>query len=529
MTAARASAPRFQSLLLSSLLEERELLTKLGAVSLVGGLLALGVPQLSRMTMDEALPTTSPRMLLALSAGAVLIGAHQAWAGWIEDRSSTALGARVERSSLDTLFGSFLSSDYALLRKRDAGWMGDTLGGASGVVYGYVSTFVTFVTQGAFTLAYLGLLLSESVLATLLVLLASAGIAGLSWGFARWESKLAKTALDASSRQQELLNVLLASLASLRGLFCTRRLGAEWTDSLRTATVTATERARASTLRTLVVSGAGRTLGIAITTWSIYACVASHLGIGEMMMLSSIAAGLSASLLAISGAWLSFRTLEPQFDRMNELLAAAPAQRGEAVAGAQTDDAIVLEGVWQRYSEDGRWILEDRSFRVERNSFTRLDAPSGSGKSTLLRVLAGLLTPSRGRVSIFGLDARAARHLVLYVPQHCNLLEASIGENLRLLSGASDEGIQRVAELTGLCDLLASLPMGVETPVAARGHNLSSGQRQLVILTAAFASQRPVLLLDESLSQIDVRTRRRMQWPALLHNRTVIAVEHARG
>jgi len=118
---------------------------------------------------------------------------------------------------------------------------------------------------------------------------------------------------------------------------------------------------------------------------------------------------------------------------------------------------------------------------------------------------------------------------VLYVPQHCNLLEASIGENLRLLSGASDQEIQRVAELTGLSELLASLPMGVETPVAARGHNLSSGQRQLVILTAAFASQRPVLLLDESLSQIDVRARRRMQWPALLHNRTVIAVEHARG
>ena len=86
-----------------------------------------------------------------------------------------------------------------------------------------------------------------------------------------------------------------------------------------------------------------------------------------------------------------------------------------------------------------------------------------------------------------------------------------------------------MAELTGLSDLLASLPMGVETPVAARGQNLSSGQRQLIILTAAFASDRPVLLLDESLSQIDVRSRRRMNWSALLENRTVVAVEHARG
>jgi len=59
--------------------------------------------------------------------------------------------------------------------------------------------------------------------------------------------------------------------------------------------------------------------------------------------------------------------------------------------------------------------------------------------------------------------------------------------------------------------------------------NIGRGQRQLIILTAAFASDRPVLLLDESLSQIDARSRRRMNWPALIENRTVVAVEHARG
>jgi hypothetical protein len=45
----------------------------------------------------------------------------------------------------------------------------------------------------------------------------------------------------------------------------------------------------------------------------------------KVMMLTSVAAGLSASLLAISGAWLGFRTLEPQFERVNELLSAMPS------------------------------------------------------------------------------------------------------------------------------------------------------------------------------------------------------------
>ncbi len=528
-TAGALTAPRrFQALLRESLLSERQLLQKLGAVALVGALLALGMPQISRMAMDEALPTTSPRMLLALALAAVLVGAHQAWAGWIEDRTTMALGARIERGSLDTLFSSLLSSDYSQLRKRDSGWMGDTLGGASGVVYGYVGAFVTFVTQGAFALAYLGLLISSSPLATVLVALASFGLAFLSWAFSTWEAKLARVALDASSKQQALLNVLLVSLASLRGLFCTRRLGAEWQQTLRSSTLAANQRNRAALVRGLVVGGAGRALGLAITIWAIYVCVSNASGIGEMMMITSIAAGLSGSLLALSGAWLGFRALEPQFERMNELLASARPEP-ERVLPQETDDAIVIDSVWFRYSEDARWVLENHCWRVERNDFVRLDSPSGSGKSTLLRLLSGMLTPARGSLRIFGVDAREARHLVLYVPQHSSLLEASIGENLRLLSGASDDEIQRVARHTGLTELLETLPMGVETPVAAQGQNLSSGQRQLVVLTAAFASKRPVLLLDESLSQIDTGLRNRMNWPALLKNRTVIAVEHARG
>jgi ATP-binding cassette subfamily B protein len=74
--------------------------------------------------------------------------------------------------------------------------------------------------------------------------------------------------------------------------------------------------------------------------------------------------------------------------------------------------------------------------------------------------------------------------------------------------------------------MLQSLPMGEETRVAAQGQNLSSGQRQLILLTAAFASNREVLLLDEATGQIDAQTRGRFDRAALTQRRTVIRVEH---
>jgi ABC-type bacteriocin/lantibiotic exporter with double-glycine peptidase domain len=521
-----APARTFQRLLLEALLAERPLLVELGVLALVGALFGLGLPQISRMAIDEALPTTSPRLLLALTVGALLVGAHQAWAGWLEDKTATELGARLERGSLDRLLGALLDSDYALLKQRDAGWMGDTLGSASGVVHTYVGTFVALVTQTLFALSCLVMLVSAAPLAALAVALASLCVAALAAGFVSWESRLVRRAIDASSQQQELLNGLVSSLAAVRGLFGTERLGASWSSALRASALASARRAQAATLRGVVVGGGTRLLGVGISIWGVYRCLGSQLGVGEMLLVTSMAAGLSGSILAVSNAWIGFRSLTPQFERMNELLAGAPAQAPSRAPSRASDDALRLEGVSYRYSSDSRWVLNEYSWRVQRGQLVRLAAPSGSGKSTTLRLLAGLIAPERGQVRVFGNDPRQARDLVLYVPQHCELFEASIGDNLRLLSSAEPAELQRVARLTGLSRLLGELPMGMETPVAARGQNLSSGQRQLIVLTAAFASRRPVLLLDEATSQIDAAARSRIDWKALSEGRTIVVVEH---
>jgi ABC-type bacteriocin/lantibiotic exporter with double-glycine peptidase domain len=529
-----AATPRsFQHLLLEGLAAERGLLLKLLALAFLGALLGLGAAQVSRMAIDQALPASARHLLLALAAGALLVGAHQAWAGWIEDSAATELGARLEQRSLETLLAALLHGERARSARRDAGWMEDTLSGASAVVHAYVASFVALVAQAAFGVTYLTLLLGTAPLAALAVVLGSSAIALATLGMARWEAQRLARALDASSRQRQLLNGLVSSLASARSVFATERLGQEWQRALGGAVAAGVDRARAATLRGVVVSGGTRLLGLAITFWSAQRCLERQLGIGEMLLLGTVAAGVAGSILALSLAAIGYRALRPQFERMNELLAAAPEVASSApdaslqVAPSQTDDELRLDDVGFRYATDERWVLSARSWRVQRGAFVHLRAPSGSGKSTCLKLLAGLLRPELGQARVFGIEAHRARHLVAYVPQHCELFETTIGENLRILSQASMDEIERIAELTGLSTLLAALPMGMGTPIAARGQNLSSGQRQLIVLSAAFASRRPVLLLDEATSQLDAAARRRIDWAALAEQRTIVAVEHA--
>ena len=156
-----------------------------------------------------------------------------------------------------------------------------------------------------------------------------------------------------------------------------------------------------------------------------------------------------------------------------------------------------------------------------------LEWPSGAGKSTLLRLLSGLLGPERGDVLVFGTEATRARHLVTYLPQHAALLPMSIMDNLKLLSGGSSlDRIAAAAEATGLSAIVKAWPMGFDTIVSAGSSNVSSGQRQLVLFTAAVASQAPILLLDEAFAHMDGVMRARLAGLDLLRGRTVVAVVH---
>src|SRR5262249_44675353 len=159
-------------------------------------------------------------------------------------------------------------------------------------------------------------------------------------------------------------------------------------------------------------------------------------------------------------------------------------------------------------SSDG-WVLRDISLRIARGEFAALVGASGCGKTTLLRILAGLVRPERGRVSVGGDDVTgvpAKGRAMVFQGDRLYPWRTALGNTL---FGLELRGVPRAAATKRA---LAALKLvGLERAVDAYRGELSGGMRQRVNVARALVVEPDFLLMDEPFAALDAQTREVMQ------------------
>ena len=178
-----------------------------------------------------------------------------------------------------------------------------------------------------------------------------------------------------------------------------------------------------------------------------------------------------------------------------------------------TPIAISAEQLWFSYPHHDA-VLKNISLSIEAGKHTVIMGPSGTGKTTLLRVLAGILKPSHGRITVFGQPVagrgqRELSSLIGYIPQQLGLVR-----NLSALDNVLMGAFGRLGDTKPLLGLFPRAEinaahgaldmMGIEHKSEAQVFHLSGGERQRVAIARTLLQRPRIVIADEFASDLDL-------------------------
>ena len=327
---------------------------------------------------------------------------------------------------------------------------------------------------------HLGMIVVVTALLLLVVALVNQRITAKPFAEANFAQAKANMHLDSMSRNSQIINAM-AMIPEAVTIW-----GRDTADSL-----IAQVRAQDRNIISASVSRAVRMLTqVGMLGWGAYLAIDGQIT-GGMVIAASIVAG--RALAPIEGSiegWNAFILARASYGRVAALLRSSRLQF-ERLWLPRPEGRLNVERLLFVPGGTKQVILNGISFALDPGDTLAVIGNSGAGKTTLGKMLVGSILPTSGNVRLDLMDLRNwdPRQLgenIGYLPQDVQLFPGTIKDNIgRMRADATDEQIHHAAVLADVHEMIASLPQGYETMVAADGSPLSGGQKQRIALARA--------------------------------------------
>jgi ATP-binding cassette subfamily C protein len=268
---------------------------------------------------------------------------------------------------------------------------------------------------------------------------------------------------------------------------------------------------------------------------SMFMVLYSGLSIGQMLAVFAylwFMMGPVQEVVTIQYAWNSAHAALQRINSMFDIkLEPVYPHEENPFIGKQTV-SIALENVSFAYGDSPK-VLNDLSLYIPSGQKVALVGASGGGKTTFVQILLGLYTADKGEilfddvpVTRIGLDI--VRENVAIVLQHPAMMNESVRSNLTLGREIDDQLLWKALEIAQLKGTIEILDDGLETRIGNRGVRLSGGQQQRLAIARMVLTEPSVVILDEATSALDTTTEKHLHAALneFLQGKTTIIVAH---
>jgi len=241
-----------------------------------------------------------------------------------------------------------------------------------------------------------------------------------------------------------------------------------------------------------------------------------NLSVGALIAVTMLASRAMMPIVNLSSIVIRVKEMNESIERIDEFMSKPTEDKESAESGVgNLKGRVEFKNVSFAFDESKHNAIENVSFMIEAGERIGIIGQTGAGKSTLLNLLMGLYKPTSGSIYLDNHDISTIhpveiRQNIGIMPQEPFLFNATIKENIELFRPISKERMLEIITFVGLDDLIKKSGKGDALQVGERGANLSVGQRHLVSLARAIATQPSMLILDEPTSGLDIGLEKRL-------------------
>ena len=237
--------------------------------------------------------------------------------------------------------------------------------------------------------------------------------------------------------------------------------------------------------------------------------------IGTMMAFMQYAIQIIMAFLMLSMMFILIPRAAVSANRIKEVLDTPISMKNKRNAQTYGDDFngdVEFKNVSFAYPGGDGYVLEDINFTAKHGETTAIIGATGSGKSTLINLIMRFYDVQKGEVIVSGKNVKNVkmgdlRKRIGYVPQKSVLFSGTIKSNLYYGDkNATDEMIDKAAEISQSTEFITSKPDGYDTHIAQGGGNVSGGQKQRLSIARALVKNAPIYIFDDSFSALDMQT-----------------------
>lgn len=525
-----SSAHTAYDLFREALLARRGIFMQAAAASLLANTLALAAALYSMQVYDRVIPTQGIATLIVLTVGVLiaivlelvvkLARSHvlEAAIKGMDLELSHAIFARLLKIRMDQ-FPASVGTLSAQLRSYE-------------LIRRFASQATLYlVVDTPFALIFLFVIALLAGLAMALIPLVFFALAlGIGLVYRRRIARLAETGNAAANRKLGLLVETVENAESIKAAGSGDRQSQRWDAVTRQAVDDDIRIQRYSEQATYLAAFLQQTsyvILVAAGAW--IASTTTDLTMGGLIACAILSGRVLGPVAMLPGLIVQWAHARAALDSLEKVFALQ--NDNHAVERPLTPE--IIRGEWRIENLKYTWPGRQRPLTlppivIRPGEKIALLGPVGSGKTTLLKLLFGLYAPKEGQILLDGLDIQQIDRALLsarlaYLPQDVKLLAGTLRDNLTAgLQGITESALLEAARATGLDQLIAGHPQGLDMPIFEGGSGVSGGQKQLIALTRLLLTQSSAWLLDEPTAAMDEATEQK----SLAALRRIIAPEH---